>query len=170
VPQLGRVVIEDDVEIGACCTIDRGTIGETRIGRGTKFDNLVHIGHNVRIGEHSLVVAQVGVGGSTTIGRQVVIAGQVGIVGHLEIGDGVQIGAGAGVMTSIPAGSRMWGSPALPFGDAKRVFAATRRTPEMLKEIAALKRQLEELSARLTALAAGEPAASAADREPQRKP
>jgi UDP-3-O-[3-hydroxymyristoyl] glucosamine N-acyltransferase len=170
VPQLGRVVIEDDVEIGACSTIDRATFGETRIGRGTKFDNLVHIGHNVRIGEHSLIIAQVGVGGSTTLGHHVVLAGQVGIVGHLEIGDGVQIGAGSGVMSSIPAGSRMWGSPAMSFGEAKRVFAATRRTPEMLREIAALKRQLAEVASRLAGLDADRPAPGAADREPQRKP
>ena len=152
VPQLGRVVIEDDVEIGAGCTIDRATFGETRIGRGTKFDNLVHVGHNVRIGDHSLLVAQVGIGGSTTLGRYVVLAGQVGIIGHLTIGDQVQVGAGSGVMHSVPAGTKLWGAPAMPVNEAKRVFAATRRTPEMLKEIAGLKRQLAELSAKLAAL------------------
>jgi len=163
VPQLGRVVIEDDVEIGAGCTIDRATFGETRIGRGTKFDNLVHVGHNVRIGDHSLIVAQVGIGGSTTLGRHVVLAGQVGIVGHLTIGDQVQIGAGSGVMHSIPAGSKMWGAPAMPVNEAKRVFAATRRGPEMLKEIAALKRELAELNARLKAIDAGAPVDGGAD-------
>jgi len=163
VPQLGRVVIEDDVEIGAGCTIDRATFGETRIGRGTKFDNLVHVGHNVRIGDHSLIVAQVGIGGSTTVGRHVVLAGQVGLIGHLTIGDQVQIGAGSGVMHSIPAGTKMWGSPAMPVNEAKRVFAATRRTPEMLKEIAALKRQLAELGARLAALEVGAPVDGQAD-------
>lgn len=145
VPQVGRVVIEDDVEIGAGCAIDRGTVGETRIGRGTKFDNLVHIGHNVRIGDHSIVVAQVGIGGSTVIGRGVTLAGQVGIVGHVEIGDGAQIGAQAGVIGSVAAGSRIWGSPSMPLAQSKRVYAALKRTPELLREVHDLKKRLAEL-------------------------
>jgi UDP-3-O-[3-hydroxymyristoyl] glucosamine N-acyltransferase len=149
IPQVGRVVIEDDVEIGAGCAIDRGTVAETRIGRGTKFDNLVHIGHNVRIGENSLVVAQVGIGGSTVVGRGVTLAGQVGIVGHVEIGDGAQIGAQAGVINSVPAKARMWATPSMPLAQAKRVIAAQKRTPEILRVIAALERRVAELEARL---------------------
>lgn len=149
VPQVGRVVIEDDVEIGAGCAIDRGTVGETRIGCGSKFDNLVHIGHNVRIGDHSIVVAQVGIGGSTIIGRGVTLAGQVGIVGHIEIGDGAQVGAQAGVISSVPAGSRIWGTPSMPLGQSKRVYASLKRTPELLREVHALRKRLAELECSL---------------------
>jgi len=149
IPQVGRVVVEDDVEIGACCAIDRGTVAETRIGRGTKFDNLVHIGHNVRIDEGSLLIAQVGIGGSTVIGRGVTLAGQVGIVGHVEIGDGAQVGAQAGVISSVPAGSRVWSTPAMPLAQSKRVSAAIKRTPGLLREVASLKRRVAELEGRL---------------------
>ena len=105
-------------------------------------------------------MAQVGVGGSTSIGRNVVIAGQVGIVGHVEIGDGVQIGAKAGVIHSVPSGSRIWGIPSLPIGQTKRVYAATRNLPELIKEVALLKRQLAELAAEVAAEAS----------RPKRKP
>ncbi len=149
IPQVGRVVVEDDVEIGACCAIDRGTVAETRICRGTKFDNLVHIGHNVRIGEHSLVVAQVGIGGSTVIGSGVTLAGQVGIVGHVQIGDGAQIGAQSGVTHSVPAGSKQWATPAMPLAQAKRVIAAAKRAPTLLRELKELRRRVAELEARL---------------------
>jgi UDP-3-O-[3-hydroxymyristoyl] glucosamine N-acyltransferase len=177
VPQVGRVVIEDDVEIGAGCAIDRGMVGETHIGRGTKFDNLVHIGHNVRIGENSIVVAQVGIGGSTIVGRGVTLAGQVGIVGHVEIGDGVQIGAQAGVIGSVPAGSRIWGTPSMPLGQSKRVYAAQKRAPELLREVHDLKKRLVELEACLGREPAGTdskkkaPGASdpAADTRPARR-
>jgi UDP-3-O-[3-hydroxymyristoyl] glucosamine N-acyltransferase len=155
IPQLGRVVIEDDVEIGAGCTIDRGTFSETRIGRGTKFDNQVHVGHNVRIGAHSILVAQVGVGGSTTIGHHVVIAGQAGLADHIEIGDEVQIGGKSGVISSVPAKSRIWGYPSLPVEEAKRVFVALRRAPDAQRRIAELERRIEELAAQVAALAAG---------------
>jgi UDP-3-O-[3-hydroxymyristoyl] glucosamine N-acyltransferase len=149
IPQAGGVVIEDDVEIGAGCAIDRGTVGDTRIGRGSRFDNLVHIGHNVQIGENSLLIAQVGIGGSTRVGKQVILAGQVGIVGHVEIGDGVQIGAQAGVISSIPAGTKVWGYPAMPLQQSKRVYASIKRTPELIREVKELSERLAQLEARL---------------------
>ena len=114
VPQLGRVVIEDDVEIGANTTIDRGTGPDTIIGAGCRIDNLVQIGHNVRLGKGCIIVAQTGISGSTVLEDQVVLGGQVGIAGHLTIGRGAQLGAQSGVMNDLPAGERYAGSPAIP--------------------------------------------------------
>jgi UDP-3-O-[3-hydroxymyristoyl] glucosamine N-acyltransferase len=114
VPQLGRVIIEDDVEIGANATIDRGAGPDTVIGAGTRIDNLVQIGHNVRIGRGCIIVAQVGISGSTRLEDHVVIAGQGGLTGHLTIGRGAQIAAQAGVMQDVPAGTNVGGSPAVP--------------------------------------------------------
>lgn len=127
VPQIGRVVIQDDVEIGANTTIDRGANRDTVIGEGTKIDNLVQIGHNVEMGRHCVIVSHVGISGSTKLGDFVVLAGQVGVAGHLEIGSGAQIGAKAGVMTDVPAGGRWVGAPAKPFMDAAREVAALAR-------------------------------------------
>lgn len=127
VPQLGRVIVEDDVEIGANTTIDRGSGPDTVIGRGTMIDNLVQIGHNVVVGSGCIIVAQVGISGSTRIGNRVVIAGQVGIAGHLEIGDGVQIAAKSGVTHSIDPGVVVGGAPAVPVREFRRQIAALKR-------------------------------------------
>jgi len=149
IPQVGGVLIEDDVEIGANTTIDRGTFGETIVRRGTKIDNLVQIGHNVEIGEHSLLVAQVGVSGSSRLGRGVVLAGQVGVVDHVSLGDGVVAGAQAGIAGSLEAGARVLGSPARPIGQARRIIVAEARLPELLQRVRALEQRLERLAAQL---------------------
>jgi UDP-3-O-[3-hydroxymyristoyl] glucosamine N-acyltransferase len=145
VPQIGTVVIEDDVEIGANTTIDRATLGTTRIGRGAKIDNLVQIGHNVEIGPLSLVVAQVGIAGSTKLGMGCVVAGQAGIVGHLEIGAGVKIGAQAGIMVDVPAGEVVSGSPSIPHGEWLKAMAALPHLAGMRKELRELRKQVEQL-------------------------
>ncbi len=127
VPQIGRVVVQDDVEIGANTTIDRGSNRDTIIGEGTKIDNLVQIGHNVTIGRHCVIISQTGISGSTTLHDFVVTAGQVGLAGHLTIGTGVQIGAKSGVMNDIPAGQRWFGIPAQPAREQFRLHALLRR-------------------------------------------
>ncbi|MDE2016552.1 MAG: UDP-3-O-(3-hydroxymyristoyl)glucosamine N-acyltransferase [Hyphomicrobiales bacterium] len=128
IPQVGRVVVQDDVEIGANATIDRGAVGDTVVGEGTKIDNLAMIAHNVRVGRHCIVVAQAGVAGSSRLGDYVVLAGQVGVADHLTIGQGAQIGAQAGVMNDVPAGGRWIGSPAMPVREFARFVADMRRT------------------------------------------
>src|SRR5205085_3699620 len=120
IPQIGIVRIEDDVEIGANTTIDRAALGETVIGEGTKIDNQVQIGHNVRIGKHCIIVAQVGIAGSTELGDYVIVAGQAGLAGHLEIGNGAQIGGAAAVFHDVPAGTKVMGNPAVPFREYAR--------------------------------------------------
>jgi UDP-3-O-[3-hydroxymyristoyl] glucosamine N-acyltransferase len=142
VPQVGNVVIHDDVEIGAGVTIDRGTLGSTVIGKGTKIDNLVQIAHNVVIGEHTIIVAQVGVAGSSKLGDHVILAGQVGIAGHLNIGDHAVVAAQSGVMTHIPAGEKWLGSPALPDRQTKRQWIALQKLPELLQRVHELEKQL----------------------------
>jgi UDP-3-O-[3-hydroxymyristoyl] glucosamine N-acyltransferase len=127
VPQLGRVIVQDNVEIGASTTIDRGGIGDTVIGEGTKIDNLVQIGHNVSIGRHCIIVAQCGLSGSVTLGDFVVLAGQVGIADHLKIGAGAMIGGQSGVVSNVPAGEKWIGSPAMPGREFVRAIAAWRR-------------------------------------------
>jgi UDP-3-O-[3-hydroxymyristoyl] glucosamine N-acyltransferase len=113
-PQIGRVVIQDDVEIGSGTTVDRGAMADTVIGEGTKIDNLVQIAHNVRIGRHCAIAAQTGISGSVTIGDGVLLGGRVGVVDHASIGDGAQLGAGSGVMRDVPPGARWAGYPAKP--------------------------------------------------------
>jgi UDP-3-O-[3-hydroxymyristoyl] glucosamine N-acyltransferase len=147
VPQIGNVVIEDDVEIGANTCLDRATLGATRVGRGTKIDNLVQIAHNVEIGPLCLIVSQVGISGSTKLGMGVVAAGQVGIVGHVEIGDGVRIGAQSGVPNDIAAGETVSGYPARPHAQWLRNMAALDHLAEMRKELRALEREVERLRA-----------------------
>ena len=127
VPQLGRVVIEDDVEIGANCTIDRGSLRDTVIGTGTRLDNLVQIGHNVHIGRWCVIVAQVGISGSTTLEDHVMIGGQAGLNGHVRVGRGARIGAQAGVISDLPAGAEVLGSPAQPLNAFLRQVAWLRR-------------------------------------------
>ena len=145
VPQVGSVRIADNVEIGSNTAIDRGSLGQTSVGRGTKIDNLVQIAHNVRVGEHSILVGQVGVAGSTKIGSGVQIGGQAGLAGHLTVGDGARIGAQSGIMQNIEAGSEVLGSPAI---EAKRYFRiAVQQTklPEMSRRIRGLEKEIEQL-------------------------
>lgn len=149
IPQVGFVEIEDDVEIGACCAIDRASMGATIVGAGTKFSNLVAIGHGTRLGKHCLLVAQAGIAGSVIVGNYCVFAGQAGIVGHIRIGDGAKIGAQCGVTNDIPAGQETWGTPAMPLAQARRSFATVQHLPEirsavrkLVREVQAIKRQL----------------------------
>jgi UDP-3-O-[3-hydroxymyristoyl] glucosamine N-acyltransferase len=142
VPQIGNVIIGDDVEIGAGVTIDRGALGSTVIGKGTKIDNLVQIAHNVRIGEHCILVGQVGIAGSTQIGNYTVLAGQVGVAGHLKLGNQVTVAAQAGVMHNIPHGEKWLGTPAQPDRQAKRQMIAVQLLPELLRRVAELEKKL----------------------------
>jgi UDP-3-O-[3-hydroxymyristoyl] glucosamine N-acyltransferase len=145
VPQVGRVIVEDDVEIGANTAVDRGSLGDTVIGRGTKIDNLVMVAHNVEIGRGCLIAAQVGIAGSTTVGDGVMMGGQVGIAGHVRIGDGAQLGARSAVMKSVPEGVLVSGDPARPFRETRRAQAEVAR-------IGSLRSRVDELERRLRAL------------------
>lgn len=145
VPQIGNVVIEDDVEIGANCTIDRATMGSTVIRTGVKLDNLIQIAHNVEIGEHTVIAAQAGVAGSTRIGRRCMIGGQVGIVGHISIGDNVKIAAQSGIGASLADNAIVQGSPAFDVASYRRSYVSFRSLPEIGREIAQLKREIEML-------------------------
>jgi len=145
IPQVGRVILEDDVEIGANVTIDRATLGTTRLKRGTKIDNLVHIAHNVTVGEDTVIAAMTGISGSTTIGDRATLAGQVGIVDHVTIGDDVTIGAQAGVTKDLPSGMAFWGTPAAPHFEAKRNVAALNQLPRLLKKLQAIEARLSAL-------------------------
>jgi UDP-3-O-[3-hydroxymyristoyl] glucosamine N-acyltransferase len=145
IPQTGNVVIEADVEIGANATIDRATTGSTRVGRGTKIDNLVMIGHNVVIGENCAIVAQVGISGSCELGRNVTLAGQVGIAGHIKIGDGAVVAARAGVIGDVAPGITVSGYPAIEHGQALRVHASVKKLPGLLKKVAELSERVARL-------------------------
>ena len=143
VPQCGTVVVGDDVEIGANCAIDRGRFGATSIGHGVKIDNLVHVAHNVVVGDGALLIAQVGVAGSARIGERAVLAGQVGIAGHVEIGPGARIGAQSGVGKDVPAGQDQFGSPSREKGEAFRILTLYWKLPELFQRLRALERRLE---------------------------
>jgi UDP-3-O-[3-hydroxymyristoyl] glucosamine N-acyltransferase len=145
IPQIGRVVLGDNVEIGSNSCVDRATIGETSIGRGCRIDNLVQIGHNVQIEENAVICAQAGIAGSTRIGKRVMAGGQAGVAGHVTVGDDVEIGAQAGVIGNVDPGDRVSGYPARPHAEQLRTIAASRRLPELLKKIERLERRLAAL-------------------------
>jgi len=143
VPQIGNVIICDDVEIGANVTIDRGALGPTIIGKGTKIDNLVQIAHNVCLGDHCVVASQAGISGSTKLGNYVVLGGQVGLAGHLKIGSRVSIGAQSGVMNNIPDGEKWLWTPAQPDRQAKRQMIALQQLPELMRRVKDIEKRLE---------------------------
>ncbi|HDS09147.1 MAG TPA: UDP-3-O-(3-hydroxymyristoyl)glucosamine N-acyltransferase [Firmicutes bacterium] len=145
IPQIGKVIIEDDVEIGANVTIDRATFGVTRIKKGVKIDNLVQIAHNVEVGENSLLVAQSGLAGSSKLGKNVTVAAKAGISGHIEIGDNVKIGAKSGVMKSIPPNMTVSGFPSRPLNEELRVKASLRNLPGVFERINDLEKAVRKL-------------------------
>ncbi len=144
-PQLGKIIIEDDVEIGSNSTLDRGSLGTTVIGQGTKIDNLVQIAHNVRIGRHCIIVSQTGISGSVDIGDYVVMGGQVGIGDHVRIEDRVTIGGQAGVLPGkiVRSGSTIWGTPSRPMSEFKRTIARLARLDDLAEKVKGLARQME---------------------------
>ncbi len=152
VPQVGNVIIEDEVELGACVTIDRATVGSTKVGKGCKIDNLVQIGHNVTIGSHTVISAQTGISGSCKIGSHVTMGGKVGLGDHVEIGDWVMVGAGAGFPSGkkVPPRQIVFGEPARPYQEARKQIAAQLRSAEMYEEIKKLKKQIAELESKLS--------------------
>lgn len=145
IPQVGGVVIEDDVEIGGNCTIDRATLGDTVIKKGTKLDNQVHVAHNVLIGEHCLIAGQVGIAGSSTLGDYVVFGGQVGVADHISVGDRVMAGGGSGITRDVEAGQVIAGYYAMPIRDWLKVQALLPKLPELKKRISDLEKQIKEL-------------------------
>ena len=149
IPQIGTVLIEDNVEIGANVTIDRARFDKTIIGKGTKIDNLVQIAHNVITGENCVIVAQAGVSGSTVLGQGVILAGQAGLVGHIRVGDKSIVAAQSGVTKSIPADTKVSGYPAKPHKEAKRVNACIQRLPDLYKKIKDLEAKVLELEKKL---------------------
>ena len=152
IPQLGTVQIGDDVEIGACTTIDRGMIGATIVGEGTKLDNLVMIAHNCELGKHNALVSQVGLAGSVTTGDYVRCAGQVGIADHVHLGTGCTLAAKAGVHKDIPDGETQIGAPSGPIEEQFKIMMAVQKAPEMRKQIRQLEKQVAELTKQLTEL------------------
>lgn len=145
IPQVGNVILEDNVEVGANTTIDRATMGSTIIHKGTKFDNLIQIGHNVEVGENTVVVSQAGIAGSTKVGRNCQIGGQVGLAGHLKVGDNVKIGAQSGVSNSLKDNETVLGSPAFDVTKQVRSMIIYKSLPDMSKRIAELEKQLKAL-------------------------
>ncbi|MEN3013378.1 MAG: UDP-3-O-(3-hydroxymyristoyl)glucosamine N-acyltransferase [Endomicrobiia bacterium] len=145
IPQIGKVVIEDDVEIGANVTIDRATISETYIGKGTKIDNLVHIAHNVKIAENVLILAQVGIAGSSQIGKNTILAGQTGVTDHIKVGENVIAGPRTGIVQNIEDNQIVWGTPPIPFDEQKKISIASKRLPKLLKEFSELKNKFHQL-------------------------
>jgi UDP-3-O-[3-hydroxymyristoyl] glucosamine N-acyltransferase len=143
IPQIGNVVLEDDVEVGANSTLDRARFSQTVVGRGTKIDNLVQIAHNVRIGRQCLITAQVGIAGSTTLGDHCVLGGQAGVAGHLTLGDRVKLGAQTGLFEDVPADGFMNGTPAVPFGLERRLVVLSRRLPDLFKKVDSLAASLD---------------------------
>jgi UDP-3-O-[3-hydroxymyristoyl] glucosamine N-acyltransferase len=152
IPQLGSVHIHDDVEIGACTTVDRGAVGPTIIGAGTKIDNLVMVAHNCEIGRHNVFASQVGLAGSSLTGDYVRLGGQVGVCDHVRINSGCTVGAKAGVMKDVPAGETWLGIPATPVDEQKRLVIATKRVPEMRSDIKSLEKRVAAMTAELEQL------------------
>lgn len=150
IAQIGNVVIEDNVEIGANTTIDRATMGSTVIKRGAKLDNLIQVAHNVEIGESTVMAAQVGVAGSTKLGKHCMIGGQVGFAGHITIGDNVNIGAQSGIPNSVESGSNLLGYPAVPAKEFARQVVLTKRLPEINATIKTLQKEIESIKSQLT--------------------
>lgn len=150
IPQVGRVIIEDDVEVGANSTIDRAALGETVIRRGVKIDNLVQVAHNVKIGEDSIIVAQVGIAGSTKIGKNVILAGQAGVNDHIEIGDNVRVGGQSGVFHDLPSDQAFLGTPAIPRGEWLRAVMLFQKLPEMKKTLLRMEKRLKEIEKALS--------------------
>jgi UDP-3-O-[3-hydroxymyristoyl] glucosamine N-acyltransferase len=148
IPQVGGLRIEDDVEIGANSAIDRATLGETVVRRGTKIDNLVQVGHNCDVGEDVILVSQVGIAGSCRIGNRAVLAGQVGVADHVTIGAGAILTAKSGVPSDVPAGEVWSGIPSRPTGEAKRIWAGESQLPELIKRVRALEKRVRELEER----------------------
>ena len=143
IPHVGNVVIDDDVEIGANVTVDRGALGPTVIGKGSKIDNLVQVGHNVIIGRHSIVISQAGIAGSSQLGDYVILAGQAGVAGHLKIGNKAIVGGQSGVMHDIPDGSKYLGTPAMPDKQTKRQMLAVQQLPELIRRVRELERRAD---------------------------
>lgn len=155
VPHIGNVIIGDEVEIGSNTSVDRAKTGSTRIGRGTKIDNLVQIGHNVQIGEHCLIVALVGLSGSVEVGDYAVIGGQVGVKDHRKIGKGAMIAAQSGIVSDVPAGETFSGAPGRPHKQWLKMTVANTRLPEMMDQMRGMERRIQELETRLAGLSNG---------------